>query len=73
MLSDKKFKREEIPELLRQFGQGLANKLPGAEVTIKPDQLTNGALVTIRHNGKVGTRLLTVRNGHVEMTTVMGF
>ncbi|ADB81715.1 hypothetical protein CC31p219 [Enterobacter phage CC31] len=73
MTSDKTFTRIEFLEKLKEFAQALANKVPGAEVQLRPDRVSNGALITITHNGKDQTALLTLdRHGHVTMTNVLG-
>jgi hypothetical protein len=71
--SDKTFRRTEFWEKIKEFAQALADKVPGAEVQLRHARIPNGALITITHNGKDQTSLLTLgRYGHVTMTNVLG-
>lgn len=74
MTSDKTFTREEFQEKIKDFAQATANKVPGAEVTLRHDRPTGGALITISHQGKDQHTLLTHdRDGKVTMTNVLGY
>ncbi|QQG32292.1 hypothetical protein CkP1_0234 [Citrobacter phage CkP1] len=74
MISDNKFEVQDFVNKCREFAQAVANKDPEAKVTLRPDPVNDGFIVSITKNCKTQhTGLSLTRDRRVKMTNIMGY
>ncbi|ARW58197.1 hypothetical protein [Serratia phage X20] len=74
MVSEKPISREEFVAKVKEFAQQIANRIPGADVSLMQDPLVPRAvIISVQHEGKSQhTQLLHARDGLVEMHNILG-